>query len=77
MLDVSTIFTFPPHRKFFFRFLKLPKGEISAFPHAAPRQTEHDDVISVRILFELFREQPPSFGSVYKGSFHAAVTAPV
>jgi hypothetical protein len=31
MLNVSTIFAFPPHRTFFFGFLKLLKGEIRLF----------------------------------------------
>src|SRR4030095_15892471 len=36
------------------------------------RQPEYNDVIAVRICLELFRKQTPRFGSVCKGSFHAA-----
>ena len=36
------------------------------------RQPKYNDVIPARILFKLFREQPSRFGSVCKGSFHAA-----
>ena len=32
VLNVITIFAFPPHRTFLFGFLKLFKGEIGPFP---------------------------------------------
>jgi hypothetical protein len=32
MLNVSTIFAFPPHRTLLFRFVKLLKGEIPSVP---------------------------------------------
>jgi len=39
---------------------------------SASRQPKYNDIIPARIHFELFCEQPPRFGSVCKGSFHAA-----
>jgi hypothetical protein len=37
--------------------------------NTSSRQSKYNHVITVCVFFELLGEQPPRFGSVYKGSF--------
>src|SRR5258707_8199838 len=40
--------------------------------HAASGQAKHDDVVAAGVIDEFLGELSPSFGSIWKSSFHAA-----